>query len=416
MISLQDKSHYTLNSIIVFIYFGLLFTFDNNFTLTALILFLTAIYGISKGVAKNISTPFFAPAWLLLVVILLTIKLIAQGSPSSSNLNLIVFFSCLIPIYYYLSVTGFSFKALTYGIYCSAIIGGFVALYDFYVSKNMIGDDIRSGATFTPQVFGTIGVIYTMFLTSKLVSLLQITKKSKKHLVELLVTVFAITCSILIVIFSGSRSPALSLLTTTAFFILFFRLYLQQKAIIAGVIIFLSMATFYFTVPNNTFNLRLKSAIATVLTEDHKDGELYTRFEIWKTGLVIAQLNPLIGISLEDKSIAIANAEVKRGTNLEIFTRNQEMHSDHIEVLVRYGLIGLLLYWSFLISNFARYFKANKLLKTEEKTLFYAHAISLLTFGITDVLAGYTIGAAVFFLPIIMFAAYINSIYLKINR
>jgi O-antigen ligase len=396
---------YWLNSVLVFLFFAVLMTVEKNFGVTSLLLLAASIYALPFNFHQLKIIPRHLPYWLLGASALLLMNLLLREPWDPERLNLIIFFICLIPIYYNLSNVGFSIQALRLGLYVAIIIGALVSNYEYSTLNNS-----RAGTALRPQLSGLVAVIFLCYFVARLSYLFK-NLKHKPNLFEAALNVSAIIASFIIVNLSGSKSPVLALIVLVLFFSIYFKLYLKPRGIISILIVILSSAGFYTTQTDNPLIQRMSSAMQIIIQSDigdYDDGSLGARVEIWKTGLNIFEHNPIFGVGFGEKTFAIKEAQLELNLQSTIFNYSTEMHSNYVDLLVLFGAVGLLMFFIFTGIVLITYFKNRSYIKQETLILFLAHILGFLIYGISEVFVGYVHGTALFFFPIVIFISYIN--------
>ena len=253
---------YWLNSVLVFLFFAVLMTVEKNFGVTSLLLLAASIYALPFNFHQLKIIPRHLPYWLLGASALLLMNLLLREPWDPERLNLIIFFICLIPIYYNLSNVGFSIQALRLGLYMAIIIGALVSNYEYSTLNNS-----RAGTALRPQLSGLVAVIFLCYFVARLSYLFK-NLKHKPNLFEAAINVSAIIASFIIVNLSGSKIPVLALIVLALFFSIYFKVYLKPRGIISILIVVLSAAGFYTTQTDNLLNQRISSAMQIIIQSD----------------------------------------------------------------------------------------------------------------------------------------------------
>ena len=407
---------YWINSVLIFLYFAIIFTVEKNFSFTATAILVAALIGLPIHFKKYKSVPHTLPLVLLMTGTLATINALTRDKGIEESQWLTLFFLALIPIYYYLSVSGFSKSFLVWGLYVAAIVGGVLGTYLATNGFSSIANIRRAyGTALNPVMFGNMGTLLIIFISARIIFLF-----SNKNWKELIVATIATFSAAFIVLSSGSRTPLIGLSVLLIFFYIYFQLFKSAKFTIAIVILAMIAIGYYKGFQEHTINKRLSAAIAqlTQLGQDRGiDRSTTIRLDLWKISWEMAKHNPIIGSGHANNLENAASAKIRLGMKSEYLKNYTHYHSDFFNIIALFGAAGLSLYILTLATAIRTYIKNRALFSFDLHTLFLGHAIGFISFGFTTVNVGYLNGSAVLFLPIVFFIALVNYEHqIKENR
>ncbi len=238
-----------------------------------------------------------------------------------------------------------------------SVITGFHAIFqnfnfDFFTSYNLDSFLGRSFSTFgQPNFLGQ----FLLFPTWISVYFLIKQKKIKKTIFPFL----SLVIIILALFLTKNRASLFGLIIGTVFFFAFYpTIKLKIKIYFTGLIVF------FFGLFITIFAPSLRS--------------LYSRFYLWESGVEVIKESPLIGWGLETFRFTYQKApNIKLFEFEQLFTIPDRVHNIFLDIGVQQGFLGILIYFSILISLFILFFKNYK--KRDNLMLcFFSALISIL--------------------------------------
>lgn len=322
---------------------------------TDIFLYLIIVYGIGISLFQMIINPFSMGRFfndLFQAVLYLVVFFIFKNSAFSLKE--------LINI----------FKFLFVGI----IINCFYVLYNFY----FLGDYSRqSGFMDNPNYLSLSIIIALVFLAINP----KIDQKGNAPIFYFMIPVLAIAF-----IIAGSRTGIILMLVLGIMLFFFASLRSKLLLILGGVLLTTILGLQQISSPNVSFNgpLVLVNRINSTDLEDEP------RFPLWKGVMKASQESYFMGLGIGQFKARFpeyyrneANYVIYR---MVIFGYHLSPHSDYFAILVSYGIIGLLLYLTFLYLSFRKNLSnIQATISTERKRFFQFQLlilVSLLLFGL----------------------------------
>ena len=282
-------------------------------------------------------------------------------------------------------------KHIVFAIKLSIIIGSVYAIY----ANSYPGYRAQVGAD-SPTIFGFIMVFFGF------ITIIDIWTQSSK---EKLFSIFIFFLAIYSVVLSGTRIAWLIfiVLSFSAIFIWSIRGHINKKSLLL-ILIALSLVT-AFSINNEQFNKRVDLAVKGIFKVDKApDQSVDLRISMWNGGFAAFKKQPIIGYGYQNTGLA-ASQHIS-DTSLKELTKGQKMlHSDYINSLVGFGILGLLAFLALLFIPLALFFKQLKADKyCNRSAIGILFVLTLLVFAITDSIYSHNVmrSFVVFFLGILL--------------
>jgi len=399
---------YWLNSLIIFLFFALLFIVKGNFAANAVFLLLVSMVSVPRYLKYIKRVNHAYPIWAVTVSILFIIDLALRENWDKDILNLPIFFIGTIPIYYHLSHFGFNKDALFWGLYLSAIVGGINVLVFTTNSRPYL-------ANINPIMMGSIAVFLLVFSGYRL---LATWKDLLRRPLEIIAASYALIGSFFMIIASASRGPLITFVILLGFIAIYFKLYREKLFYIGSIAIFALSTSFYLGYPEQTINKRISSAVQQLVKKNDGvivDKSTTIRTDLYKSAIEMAKSNLILGTGFRNRHEHAEVAQKSLGLDWKYLSGFNHFHSDFFNILALFGLLGISMYFCFIYIVMERFFKITKKLNKHITTIFTCYILTFVAMGITDVSVLYTNGTALLVLPAIFFLGLINYNELLFN-
>jgi O-antigen ligase len=222
----------------------------------------------------------------------------------------------------------------------------------FYLSNEFYEDLVSRSRYMRPTVtFGNTNSFTIVLLPLLATSLNYYLFKNKKWL--LLFNVFIV---IALIILTMSRSGLICMLTIIIISFLFLRFQKKISFLLCTSILLITLfATFQSSLFFNTLEYRVKVGAGTVHNVEGKSG-LQVRLDRWKAGYLKYKLSPILGwgsnksrMSEGRDGFIPVNIGTQSDPDFADLATFRNPHNQYIEVMMKMGIPGLILYLGFFI-------------------------------------------------------------------
>ena len=326
------------------------------------------------------------PLIIFLLSMLFLLGMYYWGEINTNGLGVVVGLILSLFIYYVILKVGLSKNVLFFAFYLCAIIGGNIAFLDYF----LIGVS-RTGGIYSAMMFGPIGSLLFVYFFNYLVF-----HSIKEDQFKWSISVIGFVFSFLMVIASGTKISVLFLLIILTIEFFYFRAW-KHKIFYYGVSVAVLVTILSFDkIRQQPIYSRMQSGYTTTwqyVFEGRHDikSSPTVRIEMWRAGWEIFIDNPIFGVGTEKMYRLVKEVSLKNQFTYSITHNESHLHNDYVDILVRYGLVGLALFLSLYLLAFYIFF-TNRWMPNFYKACYLSYLVGFLTFGISGATYTYIFG------------------------
>ena len=335
--------------------------------------FLISLF-IHKGNVRELDNPSRALVFIPVLILLLQIRLLPQ--------------------------------VLIYCIPLGAIIAGGIAIYDRFVSQVWLA--------FSPRIMHIQGgdIAMSLGIFSLVLGFYSLERKMPK---TALLCFSAVIFGIIGSLFSGARGGWIGLPLFIIFSLWFYRHYLSKKFFIGAISIFIlagigAAQTSEMRVMER-FN-QAKYDITSYLSGKNTSTSLGARFDMWKGAVLMIKEKPILGWGVKGYQEK-QTQQVSEGTISEYAGTFKHAHNQYLDVLTKYGLLGILALLGVFILPLRIFIQGLKTAgnSTVKMTaiLGIMHIISAMTYCLSQSFFNHNSGNIFYFFLVIVFYAMMRT-------
>lgn len=240
-----------------------------------------------------------------------------------------------VPILILLLQNRLALQTLVYFIPVGAIVAGSIAIYDRFILQTELAFSSRILHIQGGDIAMSLG-IFSLILG--FYSLEQ--KKAKTSLLCGIAVIFGIVGSLL----SGARGGWIGLPFFIILSLWFYRHHLSKKFLISVISIFILTGISVTQTSKMRVMERFNQAkydITAYLSGENTSTSIGARFDMWKGAVLMVQEKPILGWGVKGYQEKRAQ-QVAEGTISKYAGTFKHAHNQYLDVLTKYGLLGLL--------------------------------------------------------------------------